>query len=378
MVQAVLEIVAYAPVAPHNAGVRHGGSGRLGFVREFVYLSRGGGWMMRRSVNRRSFLRATAAASAAMGWGQIVGCARVDDKAASANTASGEKSKPAGEGETSPSSAPELFKISLAEWSFHRALKGGQMDNVDFPVVAKNDFGIDCVEWVNQFFMDKAKDESYLKDLKKRCDDNGVTSGLIMCDNEGDLGDPDEAKRTQAIENHYKWVDAAKFLGCHSIRVNARSSGTPEEQHDRAVDGLRRLSEFGANQDMNVIVENHGGLSSNGQWLAGVIKAVEMKNCGTLPDFGNFRVGPNEEYDKYKGVAELMPYAKGVSAKSHVFDADGNEAQIDYFKMMKIVLDAGFHGYVGIEWEGDTPGEKEGVKLTQQLLEKVRTSLAKS
>jgi len=267
-----------------------------------------------------------------------------------------------------------LFKISLAEWSFHRAIRSGKMDNLDFPKVARQDFGIDCVEYVNQFFMDKATDTSYLKELKQRCDDNGVRSGLIMCDNPVQLGDPDEAKRTKAVENHYPWVEAAKFLGCHSIRVNARSAGTPEEQHKLVVDGLRRLSEFGAKHDINIIVENHGGVSSNGEWLAGVMKDVGLKNCGTLPDFGNFP----KDYDRYKGVELMMPYAKGVSAKSHVFDANGDEAEIDYVKMMKIVLDAGYHGYVGIEWEGEKPGEEEGVKLTKQLLERVRRQLAKT
>jgi sugar phosphate isomerase/epimerase len=271
-----------------------------------------------------------------------------------------------------------LFKISLAEWSFHRALEAGKMDNLDFPKIAKQDFDIDCVEYVNVFFMDKAKNPTYLKQLKLRCDDLGVKSGLIMCDHEGDLGDPTGANRTKAVENHYKWVEAAKFLGCHSIRVNARSSGDPKEQHDHAVDGLRRLSEFGAKHDMNVIVENHGGISSNGEWLAGVIKDVDLKNCGTLPDFGNFNISTTEKYDRYKGVAEMMPYAKGVSAKSHVFNDKGDEAEIDYFKMMKIVMDAGYHGYVGIEWEGETPGESEGVKLTKRLLERVRDKLAKS
>src|SRR3990172_8057960 len=196
--------------------------------------------------------------------------------------------------------------------------------------------------------MDKAKDTAYLTDLKKRCDDNGVTSVLIMCDAEGDLGDPNDSKRTTAVENHYKWCEAAKFLGCHSIRVNARSQGSYEEQLERAVDGLRRLSEFGAQHGMNVIVENRGGLSSNGKWLAAVMQEVGLPNCGTLPDFGNFRISPDEEYDCYQGVKELMPYAKGVSAKSHAFDAAGNETQIDYPRIMKIVLDAGYHGYVGI------------------------------
>src|SRR4030095_12414863 len=167
----------------------------------------------------------------------------------------------------------------------------------------------------------------------------------------------------------YKWIEAAKFLGCHSIRVNARSTGTPEEQHKRAVDGLRRLSEFGAKHNMNVIVENHGGLSSNGKWLAGVIKDVGLKNCGTLPDFGNFKISDTEEYDRYKGVKEMMPYAKGVSAKSHVFDANGNCIETDFYTMLKIIKDSGFHGYIGIEYSGEI-SEDEGVCNTKALLEK--------
>lgn len=262
------------------------------------------------------------------------------------------------------------FRISLAEWSLHRSIFGGKVDHLDFAKIAKTEFGIDGVEYVNQFFKDKAKDEKYLGEMKKRAEDLGVKSLLIMVDGEGALGDADEAGRKRAVENHYKWADAAKFLGCHSIRVNAQSSGSYEEQQKRAADGLRKLSEYAAKLDLNVIVENHGGLSSNGAWLAGVIKMTEMKNCGTLPDFGNFRVSGSEEYDRYKGVAELMPYAKAVSAKSHDFDEEGNETHTDYFKMMKIVLDAGYHGYVGIEYEGDKLGEKEGIAATKKLLDR--------
>ncbi len=249
-----------------------------------------------------------------------------------------------------------LFKISLAEWSFHRALQAGEMDNLDFPLIAKRDFEIDCVEYVNTFFKDKAKDQTYLRELRQRCNDNGIRSGLIMCDHEGDLGDPDPIKRTVAIENHYKWIEAAKFLGCHSIRVNARSVGDPHEQHRNAVDGLSQLCTFATQYDINVLVENHGGLSSNGQWLAGVIREIinsGFENCGTLPDFGNFTISPTEEYDRYQGVAEMMPFSKGVSAKSRIFDSGGNEADIDYFKMMKIVVDADYHGDVGIEFSGN-------------------------
>ena len=269
------------------------------------------------------------------------------------------------------------FRISLAEWSFFRSLFAKKMDHLDFPVVARQEFGIDVVEYVNQFFMDKAGDRAYLAQLKQRCDDHGVASGLIMCDREGALGDADPAARTKAVENHYKWVTAAAQLGCHSIRVNAQSSGAYGAQIDCAVDGLHRLAEFGAQHGINVIVENHGGFSSHGKWLASVIEQVGLPNCGTLPDFGNFRISLEKNYDRYLGVQELMPFAKGVSAKSYAFDAAGNETTIDYARMLKIVTDAGYRGYVGIEFEGKGADEKQGVRLTKALLERVREQLLK-
>ena len=264
------------------------------------------------------------------------------------------------------------FEISLAQWSFHKALFSRQFDNLDFAVKARKDYDIGAVEYVNQFFKDKAKDQAYLAEMKKRADDNGVRSVLIMCDGEGALGDADAAKRQTAVENHYRWVEAATYLGCHSIRVNAQSSGTWDEQRDRAAEGLHKLSAFGETHGINVIVENHGGLSSNGQWLAATIKQANHPRCGTLPDFGNFRISPTEEYDRYKGVAELMPFAKGVSAKSNEFDAAGNETRTDYAKMLKIVLDAGYKGHIGIEYEGEKHSEADGVRATQKLLEKYR------
>jgi sugar phosphate isomerase/epimerase len=268
------------------------------------------------------------------------------------------------------------FQISLAQWSFHRALFSGTMDHLDFAKVAKTDFGIGAVEYVNQFFKDKAKDEKYLAEMKRRCGDLGVESRLIMIDGEGALGHADSAERAAAVENHYKWVEAAKFLGCFAIRVNAASTGSYDEQIERAADGLRRLAEFGAKHGIDVIVENHGGLSSNGQWLTTVIKRVNLPNCGTLPDFGNFDLGGGQEYDRYTGVAELMPFAKAVSAKSHDFDDAGNEIHTDYWRMMRIVKDAGYRSFVGIEYEGDKLSEPEGVRSTKALLEKVRAQLS--
>ncbi len=270
-----------------------------------------------------------------------------------------------------------LFKISLAQWSLHRALRGGKMDNLDFAKVTKEEFGISAVEYVNQFFKDKARDAKYLAQMNQRASDVGVKNLLIMIDGEGALGDPDPKKRTQAIKNHHKWVDAAKTLGCHSIRVNARSNGTYKEQQKLAADGLRRLTNFAAKSGINVLVENHGGLSSNGAWLAGVMKMVNLPGCGTLPDFGNFVLDrkTGEEYDRYKGVKELMPYAKAVSAKTHNFDKEGNETKTDYVKMMTIVMAAGYHGYVGIEYEGSELDEIAGIKASKKLLLKVREEL---
>jgi len=279
------------------------------------------------------------------------------------------------------------FKISLAEWSLHRTIFGGKLDHLDFARTAKEDFGIEAVEYVNQFFKDKAQDASYIAEMKKRAADQGVKSLLIMVDGEGHLGDPDEAKRKEAVENHKKWVEAAKELGCHSIRVNAASEGTYEKQMELAADGLLLLTLFAEEHQLNVIVENHGGLSSNGAWLAGVMQRVNHPHCGTLPDFGNFRLGEGKYYDPYLGVEEMMPFAKAVSAKSMEFDdaqplatVDRHDPEhvrvLDYERLIKIVTDAGYHGYVGIEYEGGELGEHDGIRKTKELLERVRATYA--
>lgn len=308
-------------------------------------------------MNRREFLKSTAALAAAGTGLSLTG------------TASAKRAVLA-------PPAP-LFKISLAQWSLNTVFFGKQADPLDFPVIAKKDYGIEAVEYVNQFFMDKAKNTEWLTELKKRGDDAGVKHLLIMCDREGNLGDPDDAKRAKAVENHFKWAEAAKFLGCHSIRVNAATGnkGTDDEQAARAADGLSKLTEFAAKLEINVLVENHGGLSSNGAWLAGVMKKVNHPRCGTLPDFGNFNIGGGKTYDRYQGVTELMPFAKAVSAKSHDFDDKGEEVHTDYHKMMKIVLDAGYRGWVGIEYEGKKLSKPDGIKATKALLEKVRAEM---
>ena len=258
------------------------------------------------------------------------------------------------------------FKISLAEWSFHRALDKGEMTNLDFPKIAKTVYNLDAVEYVSTFFKGKSEDTQYLTSLKDTCTKYGVKSLLIMVDGEGNLADTSDAARQKAVENHYKWVKAAQFLGCHSIRVNAAGRGTMGQMQAAAIDGLTKLSDYAAKYNINVIVENHGGNSSIGKWLVEIMKVVNRPNCGVLPDLGNFY-----EYDRYAGVKDMMPYAKGVSGKTHDFDQDGNETVIDYVKMMKIISDSGFKGYIDVEYEGDKLSEPDGVKASIALVQKV-------
>ena len=302
---------------------------------------------MTRLIDRRDFLAGSSLAAAALAVPALL---PGDDKE--------KKKKP-------------LYKISLTQYSLHRMIGGGKLDNMDFTAFTRKEFGIAAVEYWNRPFFDKAKDKAYIGKMRKRADDAGVGATVILIDGEGNLGDPDTAKRKDSVERHKKWVEAAKKLGCHSIRVNARSKGSYQEQLKLAADGLRMLSEFAATIKMNVIVENHGGLSSNGKWLSAVMKSVKLKNCGTLPDFGNFG-----SYDRYVGVRELMPFAKSVSAKSHDFDKQGNETRTDFVKMMKIVVAAGYSDYVGIEYEGGKLSEVAGVHATKKLLLKVRETLS--
>jgi sugar phosphate isomerase/epimerase len=272
--------------------------------------------------------------------------------------------------------ASELIKISLAEWSYNKEIFSGEMDHLDFAAKSKS-MGFEGVEYVNQFFMDKGADAEYLKEMNMRASDAGIKQLLIMIDREGGLAQTDKGDLAQAIENHKKWVEAAKTLGCHSIRVNAYGAGSSEDVSIAAIDGLGQLATFAKDYDINVIVENHGGYSSNGKWLANVMSQINMDNCGTLPDFGNFCIERNEdrsckeEYDKYLGVQELMPFAKAVSAKANEFDDEGNEVNIDYAKMMKIVLDAGYEGFIGVEYEGARMTNEEGIIATRDLIKKV-------
>ncbi len=281
--------------------------------------------------------------------------------------------------------SPKL-KISLAQWSLHRTLEAGKMDNLDFPGIARNTFGIDAVEYVNGFFGNKqldfkqaAQNKDYLNTLLQRSKDAGVYNHLIMVDNEGSLAIPNDAERLKAVENHKKWIDAAKHLGCATVRVNLHGEGASADKLTASVDSLGRLGEYARPAAINVVVENHGSDSSNGKWMAQVMRTVNQPNVGTLPDFGNFCIshpwGQTQDpckdmYDRYEGVSDMLPFAKGVSAKTYNFNAQCEQPQIDYKKLISIVKESGFKGYIGIEYEGYNENEEEGIKLTKKLLEK--------
>jgi len=261
------------------------------------------------------------------------------------------------------------YKISLAGWSLHRRHFAGKMPLIDFPKVARQEFGIEAIELVNTFF--PSPTYSFLRDLNRRAAGENVKILLIMCDAEGDMAHTDEKERLQAVLNHHKWVDIAAVLGCHSIRCNSgRGKARDEQAIKRCADSFARLVEYAAPKKINVIIENHGGLSSDPDSLIKVMKIVNSPYFGTLPDFGNFP----KEVDKYDAVRRMMPYAKAVSAKCYDFDAEGNETTIDFRKMMKIVTDAGYHGYVGIEYEGNRLSEAEGILAAKKLLERLRGS----
>jgi sugar phosphate isomerase/epimerase len=271
------------------------------------------------------------------------------------------------------------LKISLAQWSLHRSFNAGILDPLDFASISKERYQIDALEYVNGFYLKSARDEPFWNKMKERSKQAGVKNLVIMVDDEGDLGTADKQARMTAVENHFKWVNAASILGCHSVRVNA--FGDPDRASYRAaiMDAMSRLAEYAAKLNLNIIIENHGLFSSDAALIAGIIKEVNMPNFGTFPDFGNWCLSAkwgttqgdcDQVYDRYQGVAELLPYAKAVSAKSYNFNDKGEDTKIDYYKMLKIVKESDYEGYIGIEYEGLEKGEHEGILITKALLEK--------
>ena len=281
------------------------------------------------------------------------------------------------------------YKHSLAQWSLHTPFQNGTLDPMNFPQIAK-DLGFEGVEYVTQLYpqvedaVGKPNYKEAILNLAgkwlEKSKAAGVDNVLIMVDHAGELADPDPEKLKIAVENHKIWMDAAKLIGAHSVRANLFGELDPEKWHTLSVASLKELGAYGKEIGVNIVIENHGGWSSDADKLVAVMQEVNMDSVGVLPDFGNFCVERRDgdrwaspcinTYDMYDGVTKLMPFAKGVSAKSYNFDEQGNETKIDYQKMLQIVADAGYKGYIGTEYEGPLEDPKEGVTLTKTLVQK--------
>lgn len=333
-------------------------------------------------MNRRKFIRKGSHAGIALSVLGVYACKQE------------KKQEEGSEMETTPTKeVTPFFELSLAQWSIHRMIFEEGVDPYSFAEKAKN-WGFSGLEYVSQLYNKELEPANFSEEAmaafveksNAEAKKHGLSNVLIMVDGQGDLATTDPATRRAAVENHFKWVDAAAAMGCHSIRVNLAGSDERDEWIANSVDGLTQLSTYAADKNINILVENHGGLSSNAKLLAGVMEQVNMENCGTLPDFGNFCIRKEdpddgsspcaEKYDIYQGVEELMPYAKAVSAKSHDFDAEGRETGIDYTRMLGIVKNAGYTGFIGVEYEGSDLSEEEGLLATKELLLKAAKELA--
>ncbi|MFM1878328.1 MAG: hypothetical protein RLZZ241_1194 [Bacteroidota bacterium] len=278
-----------------------------------------------------------------------------------------------------------LPKISLAQWSLHRAFQQGQLNPIDFPEIALKEYNIPAVEYVNQFYKKQRSNQKYWKELRRKSEDLGVKNLLIMVDDEGLLGHSNPRKRRTALENHIRWVEAANLLDCHAIRVNAFGNGTTSQLKDQLVDSLSRLAQVSSEFGISVLIENHGHHTSDADFMTSIIKAVNHPGLGTLPDFGNWCLTADwgstqgglctDNYGPVRGVNAFLPWAKGVSAKSYDFDLLGNETLLPYNELLKSVKEAGYAGYIGIEYEGNRLSEPDGIRATKALVERIWTEL---
>lgn len=269
-------------------------------------------------------------------------------------------------------------KYSLAQWSINRDLFSGEMSTIDF-VYAAGEMGFEGVEYVNQFFIDKAEDFEFLDSLNAAAEEAGVKNLMIQLDHTGNLCASDETERNKAVETAKKWVDAAKYLNAPAVRVNAHGDGSADEMKTQCMDGIGRLAEYANTQGIQVLIENHGGVSSRGDWLADLVSSLSDKEVGSLADFHNWCYETvdgglwgecRNEYDYYKGFAELIGSAKGVSVKAMHFDSTGNEPNLNFHKFFKIMKEGGYDGYLGVEYEGNDLPSREGILKTKALAAK--------
>lgn len=287
--------------------------------------------------------------------------------------------------------AKSFFKLSLAQWSFHRSIKYNNLSPYEFARLA-SELDFEGLEYVSTLYPDVMKSDDKTSAINSFIEKNNSLAAqykmknvLIMVDEEGNLSTSNKNERLEAIENHKLWINAAHKMGCGAIRLNLHGEEDEELWIKNSIASLEMLSEFAKPLNVNIIVENHGGNSSNASLLMKVINQVSFDNCGTLPDFGNFCLSKDwgslkenkcdNPYDPYMGVSEMMPKAFGVSAKAYDFDASGNETILDYKKLLSIVKKAGYNGFIGVEYEGDHLSEEEGIIATKKLIEKTSSIL---
>lgn len=284
-----------------------------------------------------------------------------------------------------------FFKTSLAQWSIHKSIREDGLSPYEFAKIA-HELGFEGLEYVNALYSDVTNSEdkaSAMEEFIKRNNDlaakYNLKNVLIMIDGEGDLASSNPEERMIAVENHKLWIDAASKMNCSAIRINLKGEKEIENWIKYSVESFGALGEYAKPLNINVIVENHGGLSSNASLLMKVINQVNLENCGTLPDFGNFCMSEGygslkennckDLYDPYLGISEMLPKAFGLSAKSYAFDSNGDETSLDYYRLLSIAKDAGYNGFIGVEYEGNILSEKDGIIATKKLLEKAAKML---
>lgn len=284
-----------------------------------------------------------------------------------------------------------FFKTSLAQWSIHNSIREDGLSPYEFAKIA-HELGFEGLEYVNDLYSDVTNSEdkaSAMEEFITRNNDlaakYNLKNVLIMIDGEGDLASSNPEERMIAVENHKLWIDAASKMNCSAIRINLKGEKEIENWIKYSVESFGALGEYAKPLNINVIVENHGGLSSNASLLMKVINQVNLENCGTLPDFGNFCMSEGygslkennckDLYDPYLGISEMLPKAFGLSAKSYAFDSNGDETTLDYYRLLSIAKDAGYNGFIGVEYEGNILSEKDGIIATKKLLEKAAKML---
>ena len=244
--------------------------------------------------------------------------------------------------------------ISLAQWALVDEVKSGKWKNLDFPRIAREDFGLNGIEFVNTLF--ETPTEGYLKKLKQNAVSYNVTMVLIMVDDEGDGCEPTKEARKQFEINHRKWVDIANYLGCKAIRTNCRGPQNVDKQEALkwATESYHMLLEYAIPAKIDVVIENHGGVSNDPDWMVSLMKKVNNPHFGTYPDWRK----PAPDFDNYVYLQKTLPYAKGMSYRNQ-------PTEELTAKMIRLSKEGGYHGWYGIESTG-----RDEIKKGTELLKK--------